>query len=514
MPFFQPDVMADMTTQQQSEWLLEMIDVSKSFPGVKALDNVNLRVRPHSVHALMGENGAGKSTLLKCLFGIYEKDQGKIFFKGQEINFTSSKEALENGVSMVHQELNLVLQRTVMDNMWLGRYPTKGWFIDHGKMYDDTKRIFDELDIDIDPKVKVATLSVSQMQMIEIAKAFSYDAKIVIMDEPTSSLTEKEVNHLFKIINKLKEKGCGIVYISHKMEEIFQLCDEITILRDGQWVATQPLKGMTMDQIIGMMVGRELTQRFPEKTNQPKEVILEIEHLTAKNQPSIQDVTFNLHKGEILGIAGLVGAKRTDIVETLFGIRDRSQGSIKLHGKEVANHNAHEAIRNGFALVTEERRSTGIYSRLDIAFNSLIANMDNYKGSMGLLSDNKMKSDTQWVIDSMRVKTPTQQTQIGSLSGGNQQKVIIGRWLLTQPEILMLDEPTRGIDVGAKFEIYQLILELAKKDKGIIIISSEMPELLGITDRIMVMSNGRVAGIVNTKETDQSEILRLASLYL
>ncbi len=514
MPSFQPDVMADMTTRQQSEWLLEMIDVSKSFPGVKALDNVNLRVRPHSVHALMGENGAGKSTLLKCLFGIYEKDQGKIFFKGQEINFTSSKEALENGVSMVHQELNLVLQRTVMDNMWLGRYPTKGLFVDHGKMYQDTKHIFEELDIDIDPKVKVGTLSVSQMQMIEIAKAFSYDAKIVIMDEPTSSLTEKEVNHLFKIINKLKEKGCGIVYISHKMEEIFQLCDEITILRDGQWVATQPLQGMTMDQIIGMMVGRELTQRFPEKTNQPKEVILEVEHLTAKNQPSIKDVTFNLHKGEILGIAGLVGAKRTDIVETLFGIRDRSEGTIKLHGKEVANHNAHEAIQNGFALVTEERRSTGIYSRLDIAFNSLIANMDNYKGSMGLLSDNKMKSDTQWVIDSMRVKTPTQQTQIGSLSGGNQQKVIIGRWLLTQPEILMLDEPTRGIDVGAKFEIYQLILELAKKDKGIVIISSEMPELLGITDRIMVMSNGRVAGIVNTKETDQSEILRLASLYL
>ncbi|MEH8153375.1 galactose/methyl galactoside ABC transporter ATP-binding protein MglA [Aeromonas caviae] len=506
--------MADMTTRQQSEWLLEMIDVSKSFPGVKALDNVNLRVRPHSVHALMGENGAGKSTLLKCLFGIYEKDQGKTFFKGQEINFTSSKEALENGVSMVHQELNLVLQRTVMDNMWLGRYPTKGLFVDHGKMYQDTKHIFEELDIDIDPRVKVGTLSVSQMQMIEIAKAFSYDAKIVIMDEPTSSLTEKEVNHLFKIINKLKEKGCGIVYISHKMEEIFQLCDEITILRDGQWVATQPLKGMTMDQIIGMMVGRELTQRFPEKTNQPKEVILEVEHLTAKNQPSIKDVTFNLHKGEILGIAGLVGAKRTDIVETLFGIRDRSEGTIKLHGKEVANHNAHEAIQNGFALVTEERRSTGIYSRLDIAFNSLIANMDNYKGSMGLLSDNKMKSDTQWVIDSMRVKTPTQQTQIGSLSGGNQQKVIIGRWLLTQPEILMLDEPTRGIDVGAKFEIYQLILELAKKDKGIVIISSEMPELLGITDRIMVMSNGRVAGIVNTKETDQSEILRLASLYL
>ena len=503
-----------MTTEQQSEWLLEMIDVSKSFPGVKALDNVNLRVRPHSVHALMGENGAGKSTLLKCLFGIYEKDEGKIFLLGQEVNFTSSKEALENGVSMVHQELNLVLQRTVMDNMWLGRYPTRGLFVDHSKMFTDTKHIFDELDIDIDPREKVANLTVSQMQMIEIAKAFSYDAKVVIMDEPTSSLTEKEVNHLFKIINKLKKKGCGIVYISHKMEEIFQLCDEITILRDGQWITTQPLQGLTMDQIIGMMVGRELTQRFPEKTNQPKEVILEVEHLTALNQPSIQDISFSLRKGEILGIAGLVGAKRTDIVETLFGVRERSQGSIRLHGKEVQNRDAHEAIHNGFALVTEERRSTGIYAQLDISFNSLIANMDKYKNGMGLLSNTRMKSDTQWVIDSMRVKTPSQRTNIGSLSGGNQQKVIIGRWLLTQPEVLMLDEPTRGIDVGAKFEIYQLILELAKKDKGIVIISSEMPELLGITDRILVMSNGRLAGIVNTKETDQNEILRLASRYL
>ena len=484
-----------------------MIDVSKSFPGVKALDNVNLRVRPHSVHALMGENGAGKSTLLKCLFGIYEKDQGKIFFKGEEINFTSSKEALENGVSMVHQELNLVLQRTVMDNMWLGRYPTKGWFIDHGKMYDDTKRIFDELDIDIDPRVKVGTLSVSQMQMIEIAKAFSYDAKIVIMDEPTSSLTEKEVNHLFKIINKLKDKGCGIVYISHKMEEIFQLCDEITILRDGQWVATQPLEGMTMDQIIGMMVGRELTQRFPEKTNQPKEVILEVEHLTAKNQPSIKDVSFNLHKGEILGIAGLVGAKRTDIVETLFGIRDRSEGTIKLHGKEVANHNAHEAIQNGFALVTEERRSTGIYSRLDIAFNSLIANMDNYKGSMGLLSDNKMKSDTQWVIDSMRVKTPTQQTQIGSLSGGNQQKVAIGKWLRNDASVLMFDEPTKGVDVKAKTDLFRLIDGLAREGKGVIYASGEFAELVGLCDRICVLWDGRIVAEIAGAEAREETLL-------
>ncbi len=506
--------MASENTTQQHEFLLEMTNVSKSFPGVKALDNVNLKVRPHSVHALMGENGAGKSTLLKCLFGIYSKDSGTILFQGKEINFTSAKEALENGVSMVHQELNLVLQRSVMDNMWLGRYPKKGLFVDHDKMYRDTKAIFDELDIDIDLRDKVANLSVSQMQMVEIAKAFSYDAKIVIMDEPTSSLTEKEVNHLFTIIRKLKDRGCGIVYISHKMEEIFQLCDEITILRDGQWISTQPLEGLDMDKIIAMMVGRSLNQRFPDKTNVPGEVILEVRNLTSLRQPSIRDVSFDLHKGEILGIAGLVGAKRTDIVETLFGIREKSGGTIKLHGKAINNHSANEAINHGFALVTEERRSTGIYAYLDIGFNSLISNIRQYKNKLGLLDNSRMKSDTQWVIDAMRVKTPGHHTAIGSLSGGNQQKVIIGRWLLTQPEILMLDEPTRGIDVGAKFEIYQLISELAKKDKGIIIISSEMPELLGITDRILVMSNGLVAGIVETKTTTQNEILRLASLHL
>ncbi|EIY5073598.1 galactose/methyl galactoside ABC transporter ATP-binding protein MglA [Klebsiella quasipneumoniae] len=506
--------MVSNNSERSGEYLLEMTNINKSFPGVKALDNVNLKVRPHSIHALMGENGAGKSTLLKCLFGIYQKDSGSILFQGKEIDFHSAKEALENGISMVHQELNLVLQRSVMDNMWLGRYPTKGMFVDQDKMYRDTKAIFDELDIDIDPRARVGTLSVSQMQMIEIAKAFSYDAKIVIMDEPTSSLTEKEVNHLFKIIRKLKDRGCGIVYISHKMEEIFQLCDEITILRDGQWIATQPLEGLDMDKIIAMMVGRSLNQRFPDRENTPGEVILQVRNLTSLRQPSIRDVSFDLHKGEILGIAGLVGAKRTDIVETLFGIREKASGTITLHGKKINNHSANEAINHGFALVTEERRYTGIYAYLDIGFNSLISNIKKYKNSVGLLDNSRMKSDTQWVIDSMRVKTPGQHTQIGSLSGGNQQKVIIGRWLLTQPEILMLDEPTRGIDVGAKFEIYQLIAELAKKDKGIIIISSEMPELLGITDRILVMSNGLVAGIVETKTTTQNEILRLASLHL
>ncbi|MDG2917325.1 galactose/methyl galactoside ABC transporter ATP-binding protein MglA [Bisgaard Taxon 10/6] len=503
-----------MTAQSNQEVLLTMTDVSKSFPGVKALDHANLSVKSHSVHALMGENGAGKSTLLKCLFGIYAKDEGEILFLGKPVNFKTSKEALENGISMVHQELNLVRQRSVMDNLWLGRYPLKGIFVDHTKMYNDTKAIFDELGIEVDPREKVANLSVSQMQMIEIAKAFSYNARIVIMDEPTSSLSEKEVEHLFTIIEKLKNRGCGIIYISHKMDEIFKICDEITILRDGQWVNTVNVKDTTMEKVVAMMVGRELTQRFPEKTNTPKEVILEVEHLTALNQPSIQDISFQLRKGEILGIAGLVGAKRTDIVETIFGVRERRSGTVKLHGKTVNNRTALEAINNGFALVTEERRSTGIYANLSIEFNSLISNMKSYMTKWGLLSNKKMKSDTQWVIDAMNVKTPSHRTTIGSLSGGNQQKVIIGRWLLTQPEILMLDEPTRGIDVGAKFEIYQLIMQLAQKDKGIIMISSEMPELLGITDRILVMSNGRVAGIVETAKTSQEEILQLAAKYL
>ncbi|MCI7354039.1 MAG: galactose/methyl galactoside ABC transporter ATP-binding protein MglA [[Actinobacillus] rossii] len=501
-------------TAQNQEVLLTMKNVSKSFPGVKALDKANLTVKSHSVHALMGENGAGKSTLLKCLFGIYAKDEGDIMFLGKPVNFKTSKEALENGISMVHQELNLVRQRNVMDNLWLGRYPLKGVFVDHTKMYNDTKAIFDELGIDVDPRDKVADLSVSQMQMIEIAKAFSYNAKIVIMDEPTSSLSEKEVEHLFTIIAKLKARGCGIIYISHKMDEIFKICDEITILRDGQWINTVAVKDGTMDQVVSMMVGRELTQRFPEKINTPKEVILTVENLTALNQPSIKDVSFELHKGEILGIAGLVGAKRTDIVETIFGVRERAGGTVKLYDKTVLNHTALEAINNGFALVTEERRSTGIYANLSIEFNSLISNMKSYMTKWGLLSNKKMKSDTQWVIDSMNVKTPSHKTTIGSLSGGNQQKVIIGRWLLTQPEVLMLDEPTRGIDVGAKFEIYQLIMQLAQKDKGIIMISSEMPELLGITDRILVMSNGRVAGIVETAKTSQEEILQLAAKYL
>jgi len=496
------------------KYVLEMENISKEFPGVKALDDVQLKLKPGTVHALMGENGAGKSTLMKCLFGIYEKNSGKILLDGVEVNFKSTKEALENGVSMVHQELNQVLQRNVLDNIWLGRYPMKGFFVDEKKMYNDTINIFKDLDIKVDPKKKVADLPIAERQMIEIAKAVSYKSKVIVMDEPTSSLTEKEVEHLFRIIKKLKESGVGIIYISHKMEEIKMISDEITILRDGKWISTNDVSKISTEQIISMMVGRDLTERFPKKDNTVKEMILEVKNLTALNQPSIQDVSFELYKGEILGIAGLVGSKRTEIVETIFGMRPKEKGEIILNGKTVKNKNPEDAIKNGFALVTEERRSTGIFSMLDIAFNSVISNLDRYKNKFRLLKNKDMEKDTKWIVDSMRVKTPSYTTKIGSLSGGNQQKVIIGRWLLTEPEVLMLDEPTRGIDVLAKFEIYQLMIDLAKKDKGIIMISSEMPELLGVTDRILVMSNGRVAGIVKTSETNQEEIMELSAKYL
>lgn len=502
--------MIDNTNNAEFEYVLEMNGISKEFPGVKALDNANLKIRPNSVHALMGENGAGKSTLMKCLFGIYKKDEGEIKLEGKTINFINSKDALEHGVSMVHQELNQVIQRSVMDNIWLGRYPTKYAMVDETKMYEDTKKIFESLDINIDPKEKVRNLSVSQMQMLEIAKAVSYNSKVLILDEPTSSLTENEVQHLFRIIKKLQGNGIGIVYISHKMEEIKAICDEITILRDGKWITTEKVSELTTDQIINLMVGRDLSNRFPVKDNELKDSILSIENLTNKH---IKEVSFDLHKGEILGIAGLVGSKRTEVVETIFGMRGEYEGEIKLHGKTIKINSPKEATDNGLALITEERRATGIFSMLDIKFNSIISNVKNYS-KYGIINNKEVLNDTKWVIDSMKVKTPSEQTNIGSLSGGNQQKVIIGRWLLTNPEILMMDEPTRGIDVGAKFEIYQLMIDLAKKDKGIIMISSEMPELLGVTDRIVVMSNGRVAGIVNTKETTQEEILKLTALYL
>lgn len=494
--------------------LLEMHNISKSFPGVKALDNVSLSVKPGTVHALMGENGAGKSTLMKCLFGIYSKDSGTITLDGKDVSFKSSKEALENGVAMVHQELNQALTRSVMDNLWLGRYPKQGGvFVSEHKMKEKTKEIFEDMNVKVDPRTIMSKMSVSQRQMVEIAKAVSYKAKVIVFDEPTSSLTETEVEHLFRIIDKLKKQGCGIVYISHKMEEILKISDEVTIMRDGAWVATKESKDLTMEEIIRLMVGRELTNLFPPKTNKPGEVILEVDHLSGK-YTNLKDVSFKLSKGEILGIAGLDGSGRTEVLENLFGVMTASSGVVKIHNKVVHNKTPRHSIKNGFALITEERRSTGIFGVLSIRENTVIANLKKYRVGKTMLSDKKMKKDTDWAVDAMKIKAPGQKTQIRSLSGGNQQKVIIGRWLLTKPEVLLLDEPTRGIDVGAKYEIYQLMIDLAKEDKAIIMVSSEMSELLGVCDRILVMSGGKLAGEVNAKTTSQEEILTLAAKYV
>ena len=493
--------------------LLQMNDICKEFPGVKALDHVSLTVKRGTVHALMGENGAGKSTLMKCLFGMYAKDAGQIMLEGKEVNFKNSKEALDNGVAMVHQELNQALKRNVMDNIWLGRYPKIGGVIvNEKKIYNDTKKVFEELDIDIDPKKIMSTMPVSQRQMVEIAKAVSFNSKVIVFDEPTSSLTEEEVEHLFKIINMLRDRGCGIIYISHKMAEILKISDEVTIMRDGTWIATKPSEELTMDEIIKLMVGRELNNQFPPKVNKPGEIALEVSNLTAQHS-LLKDVSFHVRKGEIVGLAGLDGSGRTETLENLFGIATRKSGDIKLDGKKVLNRNAKESIINGFALLTEERRATGIFSILNIRENTVISSLKKHK-KFGLLSEKTMRADTQWSINAMHTKTPTQETKIRSLSGGNQQKVILGRWLLTGPEVLLLDEPTRGIDVGAKYEIYQLILDLANRGKVVIMVSSEMPELLGVCDRILVMSAGRLAGEVDAKNTTQEEIMTLAAKYV
>ena len=494
--------------------LLRMTDITKTFPGVKALDRVSLDVEGGTVHALMGENGAGKSTLMKCLFGIYEKDSGHIYLEGREVNFKSSKEALQNGVAMVHQELNQALKRSVMDNIWLGRYPTKGGvMVDEKKMYNDTKAVFEELGVNVDPRRIMSTMPVSQRQMVEIAKAVSYNSKVIVFDEPTSSLTEQEVEHLFRIINMLRERGVGIIYISHKMAEIKRISDVITVMRDGTHVVTKPAAELEVTDIIRYMVGRELTNQFPPKTNKPGEVSLEVENLTAQYS-LLRDVSFQAHKGEVLGLAGLDGSGRTETLENIFGNATRKSGTIKLHGKVCKNRNPRESIKNGFSLLTEERRATGIFAIENIRENTVISSLKKHLKAGVWLSEKSMRADTQWSIDAMRTKTPSQETKIRALSGGNQQKVIIGRWLLTDPEVLLLDEPTRGIDVGAKYEIYQLILDLANRGKTVLVVSSEMPELLGICDRILVMSGGRLAGEVDARTTTQEEIMTLAAKYV
>lgn len=497
-----------------SDFLLEMNGISKSFPGVKALDHATLKVRPGTVHALVGENGAGKSTLMKCLFGIYSKDEGEIIIDGKPTHIVNPFDALTKGIAMVHQELQPIMERSIAENIYCGRFPIKfGLFIDHKKMYENTEQLLKEVKMNFDPKVKLATLSVSQMQSVEIAKAVSANARIIIMDEPTSSLTQNEVDNLFDIINSLRKKGISIIYISHKMDEILSISDDVTIMRDGQYIGTWEAKELTIDMIVTKMVGRELKNLYPPKSNVPAEVVFEVEGLTSITEKSFKNISFNIRKGEILGIGGLVGAQRSELVEAIFGIRGIKKGTITYKGKNIKIRRPHDAIKQGIALLTEDRRATGIFGVLSIAENVSIASLDQYVDYHFVLNNKKIEKLVQDNVKKLSIKTPSSKTKIQSLSGGNQQKVIISRWLANDPEIFILDEPTRGIDVGAKYEIYTIIAELAKQGKSIVMISSELPELIGMSDRIIVMCNGKISGEVTKEEATQENIMNLATNF-
>ncbi len=492
---------------------LSIRGMSKSFGRNRVLDHINLDVKPGTVMGLMGENGAGKSTMMKCLFGTYQKDEGTIFLEGREVSFSGPKEALENGIAMVHQELNQCLERNVIDNLFLGRYPTNAGVVDEGRMKKEASELFRKLGMTVDLNQPMRKMSVSQRQMCEIAKAISYNAKVIVLDEPTSSLMTQEVEKLFSMMRMLKKQGIALIYISHKMDEIFNICDEISVLRDGNLVMTRDVKDTNMNELIAAMVGRSLDNRFPPLDNTPGEAALSVKHLSTKFEPHLQDITFDVKEGEIFGLYGLVGAGRTELLETMFGVRTRAAGRVYYKNHLMNFNSSKEAMENGFAMITEERKANGLFLKGDLTFNTTIANLEAYKSGIAL-SDQKMVKATNKEIRTMHTKCMGPDDMISSLSGGNQQKVIFGKWLERNPNVFLMDEPTRGIDVGAKYEIYELIIKMAKQGKTIIVVSSEMPEILGITNRIGVMSNGHLAGIVNTKETDQEELLRLSAKYL
>ena len=501
-----------------SEFVLEMRDVCKSFPGVKALDHAQLKLRPGKVHALMGENGAGKSTLMKCMFGIYTMDEGEIYIDGEKTAIRDPLEAWDKGISMVHQELQPIPARTIGENIFLGRYPMKkalGFIpiVDHEKMYEETAKLLERVHMNFDPRQKLGTLTVSQMQSVEIAKAVAGNCRVLILDEPTSSLTQNEVEALFRIVEDLKKENVAVVYISHKMDEILRISDEVTIMRDGQYIGTWDARDLTTDFIITKMVGRELTNLYPKRENVPGDVVFEVEDFTSINPRSFRHVSFNLRKGEILGVAGLVGAQRTELMEGLFGTRSHTSGTIKYQGRELHIRRPKDAIDQGIAMLTEDRRGSGIMGVLSVADNISIASLNKYVDHGFVLNTKKINDLVEENRQKMNIKTPSGKTLIKSLSGGNQQKGLIGRWLANNPDVLILDEPTRGIDVGAKYEIYCIIADLAKQGKSIIMISSEMGELIGMSDRIMVMCDGRMTGVIDGKDANQENIMALATQF-
>ena len=501
-----------------SEYKLELKGVSKSFPGVKALDNVQLAVRPGTVHALMGENGAGKSTLMKCLFGIYKMDEGEVYIDGNKIEVESPDEAMKLGIAMVHQELQPVLARSVAENMYLGRFPVKKYgplqVIDHKTMYEETEKWLKEVNMDFNPKAQLGTLSVGQMQSVEIAKAVSHNASVIIFDEPTSSLSDNEVEALFRIMDMLRKKGVAMIYISHKMDEIKRIADDITIMRDGTYIGTWNADELSTDDIISKMVGRELTNIYPPKNNNAGEVIMDVKNVSSIHAKSFQNVSFNLKKGEILGFGGLVGAQRTELMEGIFGIRHLASGEINIKGKKVEIKKPVDAMNAGIGMITEDRRGNGIFGCLSIKDNVGVTVYNKFLKAGFILDHNKINKTVDDSIKKLSIKTPSMQEHISNLSGGNQQKVIVSRWLANDPDILIMDEPTRGIDVGAKHEIYEIMTDLAKQGKAIIMISSEMAELLGMSDRVYVMCNGKLTGEIDDEaDMTQEKVMSFATKF-
>jgi inositol transport system ATP-binding protein len=489
-------------------YLLSMTNISKQFPGVRALNNVQLNVRKGTVHALMGENGAGKSTLMKCLIGIYTPDSGSIVFKDEELHVINTRYALSKGISMIHQELNPIPHMTVAENIFIGR-ETRTWYglVDMKKMNKRTKELLDRLDIKLDPTKKMVDLSIANTQLVEIAKAVSYDSDLIVMDEPTSAITEAEVAVLFKIIRSLKEQGWSVIYITHKMDEVFKITDEVTVFRDGTYISTDPTNALSRNLLIHKMVGRDLTDMFKKERAEIGETVLEVRNLSGRK---FRNVSFSVNRGEIFGVAGLMGAGRTELLEAVFGVTKPYSGEVLIDCKKVAIRSPADSIRLGLALVTEDRKLTGLYINAMVRDNMTIANMKNYMRGL-FVNFRKIDADCERMRTQLQIRTPSLKQIIKYLSGGNQQKVLISRWLLTGPSILILDEPTRGIDVGAKAEIYRLMTELTHQGKTIIMISSELPEILGMSDRIMVMHEGDKIGELSRAEATQEKILHLAT---
>jgi inositol transport system ATP-binding protein len=490
--------------------LLRMTGISKAFPGVQALDDVHLEVEPGTVHALMGENGAGKSTLMKVLAGIYHADAGTIMFNGADVRIPDSATALRLGISMIHQELSPVPAMTVAENIFLGREPLNRLrLVDKRALVATTRALFDKWQIDINPRATMKSLAVAQMQMVEIAKAISYDSRLIIMDEPTSAISEREVAHLHRMIRSLTESGVAVIYITHKMDEVFKIADMVTVFRDGKHVATKPASELDRQKLISLMVGRELTHLFPKETVEIGDVVMSVRGLTRHGV--IEDISFDLHRGEILGLAGLMGAGRTEVLEAIFGVTKVDAGTITINGKEVSIKAPADAIKAGMGLLTEDRKLTGIMPALSVRDNMTIANLDRFSPG-GILRKRQMEAACQSQREALAIRTPSLAQLIKNLSGGNQQKVLVSRWLMTLPDVLMIDEPTRGIDVGAKSEIHRLMSGLAREGKAILMVSSEMPEVLGMSDRVLVMAGGRITGEFSREEATQEKVLEAATV--